>query len=69
MQDAENIWLDRAYRLGQRQLVQIKPIVATFNFQQDRKRLVRQAKELKGTRIAISEKFQREINEKRKVLL
>ena len=68
IENAETIRLDRAHRIGKRQPNKTRPIVVKFNFHQDKENVRKQAKQLKGTNIGISEQFPREVNEKRKIL-
>ena len=68
---AMKIKIDRSHRLGKKKWVEIKarPIVAKFNYHQDKVSIMQNAKKLKGTAIGISEHFPEEIaREKEKAL-
>jgi hypothetical protein len=69
---AMKIKIDRSHRLGKKKQGETKaqPIVAKFNFHQDKVSIMRNAKKLKGTgsRIEISEQFPEEIARERKRL-
>jgi DNA repair ATPase RecN len=66
-EDAKNrVKIDRSHRLGKPTHPSIRrtkprPIVAKFNFFQDREFIRKNARKLKGTRIGISEQFPEEI--------
>ena len=58
-----NVKIDRSHRLG-RQIqgaTKLRPIVAKFNFFQDRENIHLNAKKLKGSNVAIAEQFPEEI--------
>jgi hypothetical protein len=69
MEDAGTIRLDRAHRVGARKMGSIRPIVARFNYYQDRERVRKAAKNLQGTKYGISEQYPREIQERRRILI
>ena len=72
IQDAtHSIKIDRSHRLGKQhhnQRGKPRPIVAKFNFFQDREMIRKNAKKLRGTKIGISEQFPEEIEETRRKL-
>lgn len=64
MQDARTkVRIDRSHRLGKRRSPHEKPrpIVANFNYFQDKETVIRNAKKLTGTRIGIAEQYPQEI--------
>ncbi len=67
---AMKIKIDRSHRLGKKKRGEIKarPIVAKLNYHQDKVPIMRNAKNLKGTAIGISEQFPEEIAGERKRL-
>ena len=67
---AMKIKIDRSHRLGKKKRGEIKarPIVAKFNYHQDKVSIMQNAKKLKGTAIGISEHFPEEIARERKRL-
>jgi hypothetical protein len=73
-EDAKNrVKIDRSHRLGKPTHPSIRrtkprPIVAKFNFFQDREFIRKNARKLKGTRIGISEQFPEEIEAIRRYL-
>lgn len=71
MPDAsEKIKIDRAHRFGRRdQRTGNRPIVAKFNFYQDRDEIKSKGKQLGGTTFGISEQFPAEIARRRRVLM
>ncbi|CAB4004850.1 Hypothetical predicted protein, partial [Paramuricea clavata] len=74
IEDAKNrVKIDRSHRLGKPTHPSIRrtkprPIVAKFNFFQDREFIRKYARKLKGTRIGISEQFPEEIEAIRRTL-
>ena len=60
------IKIDRSHRLGKKKWgeTKVQPIVAKFNYHQDKVSIMQNAKKLKDTasRIGISEQFPEEIN-------
>ena len=65
----EKIKIDRAHRMGRKMANKTRPIVAKFNYHQDKEGIRKQAYLLKGKRFGISEQFPKEITEERKRLL
>ena len=71
MKDAtKNIKMDRSHRLGRPKpgASKPRPIVAKFNYHQDRETIRRNAMKLRGTNIGIGEQFPAEIVKARKEL-
>lgn len=71
MKDAtKNIKIDRSHRLGRPKpgASKPRPIVAKFNYHQDRETIRRNAMKLRGTNIGIGEQFPAEIVKARKEL-
>ena len=70
LENAKNIKIDRSHRLGKKKSGESKPrpIVAKFNFHQDKVTILQNARKLKGTQIGISEQFPEEIARERKRL-
>ena len=70
LENAKNIKIDRSHRLGKKKSGESKPrpIVAKFNFHQDKVTILQNARKLKGTQIGISEQFPEEIAKERKRL-
>ena len=66
----KNIKIDRSHRLGRPKPGASKPwpIVAKFNYHQDRETIRRNAMKLRGTNIGIGEQFPAEIVKARKEL-
>lgn len=67
--DGEPIRLHRAHRVGQYDSRKCRPIVAKFVFYQDRERVRKSAKELRGTNFGISEQFPKQVMEARRQLI
>ena len=65
-----NVKIDRSHRLGKPKsgTTRPRPIVAKFNYFQDREQIRRNARKLKGTKLAIGEQFPEEIMKIRKEL-
>jgi hypothetical protein len=62
IEDAKEIKIDRAHRMGRKkQGLKPRVIVAKFNYFLDKQRILSNAKKLKGTGIAVSEQFPEEI--------
>jgi hypothetical protein len=69
IEDAKEIKIDRAHRMGRKkQGSKPRAVVAKFNYFPDNQRILSNAKMLKGTGIAISEQFPEEIVATRKRL-
>ena len=70
LENAKNIKIDRSHRLDKKKSGESKPrpIVAKFNFHQDKVTILQNARKLKGTQIGISEQFPEEIARERKRL-
>ena len=68
---SECVKIDRSHRIGKPRMGQTtkpRPIVAKFNYFQDKEYILRNARKLKGTNIGVSEQFPEEIIEIRKKL-
>ncbi|CAB4045278.1 Hypothetical predicted protein, partial [Paramuricea clavata] len=65
-----NVKIDRSHRLGKPKsgTTRPRPIVAKFNYFQDREQIRRNARKLKGTKLAIGEQFPEKIMKIRKEL-
>jgi 3-methyladenine DNA glycosylase/8-oxoguanine DNA glycosylase len=69
IEDAKEIKIDRAHRMGRKkQGSKPQAIVAKFNYFPDKQRILSNAKKLKGTGIAVSKQFPEEIVATRKRL-
>ena len=66
----ETVRIDRSHRLGKNRndASKPRPIIAKFNYHQDREFVRSNAKKLKGSRIGISEQFPTAIEQVRKSL-
>lgn len=69
IENAREIRIDRAHRLGRYRPDKSRPIVVKFNFFQDKVKIKQAAQtELRDTDFRVSEQFPREIQERRRVL-
>ncbi|XP_062609263.1 protein unc-13 homolog C-like [Saccostrea cucullata] len=64
----DDILIERAHRIGRRNNVKPRPIVAKFNRFPQRELIRKNAFKLKGTHLSIGEQFPKEIQERRKGL-
>jgi hypothetical protein len=71
IENAKSIKIDRSHRIGRKQrtaTTRQRPIVAKFNYYQDKERVLANAKKFKGTGMAVSEQYPEEITKERKRL-
>ena len=61
LEDATAVKIDQAHRMGCKKHGKPRAIVAKFNYFPDKQRILANVKKLKGTGIAVSEKFPEEI--------
>ena len=66
----ENVKIDRAHRIGPYKPNKVRPIVAKFNFYQDKELIKRKAAEkLQNSKLGVGDQFPKEIQQRRRTLI
>ena len=66
----ENVKIDRAHRIGPYKPNKVRPIVAKFNFYQDKELIKRKsAEKLQNSKLGVGDQFPKEIQQRRRTLI